>query len=70
MFPRAAVGSVTGIAGFGGAIGGMFAAWMVGLVLQQFHTYGGIFFVAGLAYLTGWLTIQLLTRKPELALSA
>ena len=70
MFPRAAVGSVTGIAGFGGAIGGMLAAWMVGLVLQYIHTYSGIFFVAGLAYLTAWLTIQLLTRKPELTFSA
>jgi ACS family hexuronate transporter-like MFS transporter len=69
IFPRAAVGSVTGIAGFGGAIGGMLAAWVVGLVLQHFHSYSGIFFTAGLAYLTAWLVIQFLVRKPELVFS-
>ena len=69
IFPRAAVGSVTGIAGFGGAVSGMLAAWVVGLVLQQYHDYSGIFFVAGLAYLTAWLIIQFLIRKPELNFS-
>jgi ACS family hexuronate transporter-like MFS transporter len=69
IFPRAAVGSVTGIGGFGGAIGGMLAAWIVGLVLQHYSSYSGIFFVAGLAYLTAWLIIQLLVRKPELSFS-
>jgi MFS transporter, ACS family, hexuronate transporter len=69
IFPRAAVGSITGIGGFGGAIGGMFAASIVGLVLQQYHSYSGIFFVAGLAYLSAWLIIQFLIRKPELNFS-
>ncbi|MFC5862436.1 MFS transporter [Acidicapsa dinghuensis] len=69
LFPRAAVASVTGIAGFGGAIGGMLAAWIVGLVLQHFHTYANIFLVAGMAYLTAWLVIQYLTRKPEISFS-
>ena len=70
IFPRAAVGSVTGIGGFGGAIGGMLAAWIVGLVLQQYHSYSGIFFAAGLAYLTAWLIIQFLVRRPDLAFTA
>lgn len=69
IFPRAAVGSITGIGGFGGAIGGMLAAWIVGLVLQHFSSYSGIFFVAGLAYLTAWIIIQFLVRKPELNFS-
>ena len=69
IFPRAAVGSVTGIAGFGGAVGGMLAAWIVGLVLQYIHTYASIFLVAGMAYLSAWLIIQYLTRKPELDFS-
>jgi ACS family hexuronate transporter-like MFS transporter len=64
VFPRAAVGSVTGIAGFGGAIGGMIAAYAVGLVLQRFHTYSPIFFVCGTAYILAWLILQFLTRKP------
>jgi ACS family hexuronate transporter-like MFS transporter len=69
IFPRAAVGSVTGIGGFGGAIGGMLAASVVGLVLQQYHSYSGIFVAAGLAYLTAWFIIQFLVRKPELSFS-
>jgi len=67
IFPRAAVGSVTGIGGFGGAIGGMLAAYTVGEVLQHSHSYTAIFFIAGTAYLTAWLIIQFLVRKPELA---
>ena len=69
IFPRPAIASVTGIGGFGGAIGGMLAAWVVGLVLQRFSSYTAIFFVAGTAYLTAWLIIQFLTRKPELNFS-
>jgi ACS family hexuronate transporter-like MFS transporter len=69
IFPRAAIASVTGIGGFGGAIGGMLAAWVVGLVLQRFGSYTAIFFVAGTAYLTAWLIIQFLVRKPELNFS-
>ena len=69
IFPRAAVGSVTGIAGFGGAIGGMLAAEIVGLILQHSHSYTGIFIAAGMAYLTAWLVIQFLVRKPELNFS-
>jgi ACS family hexuronate transporter-like MFS transporter len=70
IFPRAAIASVTGIGGFGGAIGGMLAAWIVGLVLQHFHSYSAIFFVAGTAYLFAWLIIQFLVRKPDLVFSA
>jgi MFS transporter, ACS family, hexuronate transporter len=70
IFPRRAVASVTGMAGCGGAIAGGFANGAVGLVVQYFHTYMGIFVACGLAYLTAWLIIQLLTRKPELNFSA
>jgi MFS transporter, ACS family, hexuronate transporter len=70
VFPRAAVGSVTGIAGFGGAIGGMLVAWIVGLVLQHYHTYSGIFIVAGMAYVVALLIIQLMIPPKELVISA
>ena len=66
IFPRRAVASVTGMAGCGGAIAGGFANGAVGLVVQAFHSYVGIFIACGLAYLTAWLIIQFLTRKPEL----
>ncbi len=69
VFPRAAVGSVTGIAGFGGAIGGMIAAWLVGLVLQHYQSYSGIFIVAGLAYIVAWIILQLMIPSKQLVLS-
>ena len=65
IFPRTAVGSVVGIAGFGGAIGGMLAAWIVGAVLQQTHSYTGLFIAAGTAYLLALLIIQLLVPKQD-----
>jgi len=65
IFPRAAVASVTGVAGFGGAISGMLAAKIVSIVLDRYHTYSGIFVAAGTAYVTAWLVLQLLTRKPH-----
>jgi ACS family hexuronate transporter-like MFS transporter len=67
IFPRRAVASVTGMAGCGGAIAGGFANGAVGLVVQYSHSYVGIFIACGLAYLTAWLIIQFLVRKPELS---
>jgi len=68
VFPRAAVGSVTGIAGFGGAIGGMIAAALVGVVLERYHSYSGIFVVAGMAYLAAWAILQLMIPAKPLAM--
>jgi len=66
IFPRSFIGSVTGFAGFGGAIGGMLAAWIVGMVLQSTHSYSAIFFVAGTAYLVALGIIQLLVPRNDL----
>jgi ACS family hexuronate transporter-like MFS transporter len=66
IFPRSAVGSVTGVAGFGGAMGGILAAYIVSHVLQHYHTYSGLFVGAGLAYITALLIIQLLVPKQDL----
>jgi len=65
IFPRSAVGSVTGIAGFGGAIGGMIAAWAVGHVLQRSHQYGGLFIACGLAYIVALGIIQVMVPKND-----
>jgi ACS family hexuronate transporter-like MFS transporter len=65
IFPRSFVGSVTGFAGFGGAVGGMLATSIVGYVLDKFHTYSGLFIGAGMAYLLALLIIQLLVPKND-----
>jgi len=63
MFPRRAVGSVVGIGGMAGAVGGMFIAMLVGAVLQATGSYVSIFIIAGSAYLVALLSIQLLAPR-------
>jgi ACS family hexuronate transporter-like MFS transporter len=61
LFPRAAVGSVVGIGGTAGAIGGMLIAKFVGYVLDLSGSYAPIFAVAGGAYLVALLALHLLS---------
>src|SRR5829696_6136991 len=68
MFPRRAVGSVVGIGGMAGSIGGMLIATTVGLILQYTGSYYPIFLIAGCAYLVALLVIHLLA--PRLAPAA
>jgi ACS family hexuronate transporter-like MFS transporter len=60
MFPRRAVGSVVGIGGMAGAVGGMLIAKVVGYVLQWTGSYLPIFIIAATVYLTALLLIHLL----------
>jgi ACS family hexuronate transporter-like MFS transporter len=63
MFPRAAVGSVIGIGGTVGAIGGMGMAKFTGYILQTTHSYTLIFAVAGSVYLIAIGVVHLLSPK-------
>ncbi|QHL91918.1 MFS transporter [Sphingomonas changnyeongensis] len=63
MFPRKAVGSVIGIGGTAGAIGGMIFSLYIGQVLERIGTYSLIFIVAGSVYLIALGIIQLLAPK-------
>jgi MFS transporter, ACS family, hexuronate transporter len=65
MFPRSAVGSVVGIGGMAGAIGGMLIALVVGEILQRTGSYLPIFIIAGSAYLVALTIIHLLIPKLE-----
>ena len=65
MFPRHAVGSVVGIGGFGGAIGGMLIATFTGLLLQLTGSYVPVFALAGCAYLAALGVIHLLVPNLE-----
>jgi len=64
MFPPQIVGSVIGIAGMAGAVGGMLIAKVVGYVLQWTGSYSLIFVIAGCAYPLALVTIHVLA--PEL----
>jgi MFS transporter, ACS family, hexuronate transporter len=62
-FPAQAVGSVVGMGGMAGAIGGMLIATIVGHTLQWTGSYMIPFLMAGSAYLLALAAIQLLVPK-------
>ncbi len=66
MFPRRAVGSVVGIGGMAGAIGGMIFSAVTGYVLFWTHSnYTPIFIVCGSVYLIALLIMHLLVPRLE-----
>jgi ACS family hexuronate transporter-like MFS transporter len=65
MFPRRAVGSVIGIAGMAGAIGGMLIAWTTGRILQWTGSYYIVFIIAGSAYLVALAVIHTIVPTLE-----
>ena len=67
MFPRKAVGSVIGIGGTAGAIGGMIFSLYVGQVLERIGTYSLIFYVAGSVYLIALAIMHWLVPRLEQA---
>jgi MFS transporter, ACS family, hexuronate transporter len=73
MFPKRAVGSVTGIGGMFGAFGGIFLSLFVQKnlfvhyrAINQIETaYYVMFFVCGLAYITAWLVLHILVPRMQ-----
>ena len=65
MFPKHATGSVVGIGGMAGAVGGMAFSKATGYVLQYTGSYTPMFRVAALAYLVALLLIHVLAPKLE-----
>ena len=64
MFPRRAVGSVVGIGGMAGALGGATMAVATGVILQSTgQNYTIVFMIAGTAYLVALLVIHLLAPR-------
>jgi len=65
MFPARAIGSVVGIGGMFGAVGGLLIATLVGHVLQRTGSYQVPFLIAGIAYFLALGVIQLLAPRLE-----
>ena len=67
-FPRRAVGSVTGIGGMAGSVGGMIAAVGIGHVLEMTNKdYGPLLMASSFAYLFALMVIHLLIPRLEQA---
>lgn len=65
MFPRKAVGSVVGIGGFAGAMGGFVVNLFAGWLKQHTGSYASMFAIAGGAYLVALLIIHALVPRLE-----
>lgn len=63
LVPRYAVGSVIGIGGTLGAVGGMVFTTYVGYVLDALGSYTPLFVAAGAAYFLALLSIQILSPR-------
>jgi len=63
MFPKKAVGSVTGIGGMAGSVGGILIASATGYILQLTGSYTILFVMAGSAYVLTLFIFHLLVPK-------
>jgi ACS family hexuronate transporter-like MFS transporter len=63
LFPRIAVGSIVGIGGTAGALGGMLMSKYNGYILDAFGSYQPIFALAGGAYIAGIAVIHFLSPR-------
>ncbi len=50
LYPQGAVGSVAGLIGASGSFGAMIFAMIVGIILDNFHSYGSIFIIVSLLH--------------------
>jgi MFS transporter, ACS family, aldohexuronate transporter len=64
-FPRQAVGSVVGLGGMAGAVGGMLIAKLTGYLLEVTGSYVPVFLMAAFAYLIALAIIHLLVPRLE-----
>jgi ACS family hexuronate transporter-like MFS transporter len=65
MFPKKAVGSVVGLGGMAGAIGGMLLATGAGFLLEWTGSYLTLFIISGSAYLVTLIIFHILVPRME-----
>ena len=65
MFPRNAVGSVVGLGGVAGAVGGMLISKFTGMLLEATGSYVPVFLMAGSAYLIALAIVHMLVPRLE-----
>lgn len=73
MFPKKTIGSVVGIGGMFGAIGGILIAKLAPLLFEHYKTIGHVqtgyfimFIICGLAYVTAWFLMKLIVPKEKI----
>jgi ACS family hexuronate transporter-like MFS transporter len=57
LFPKSVVGSVAGLVGFGGALGGIVFGELTGYLLDHGFGYSSVFAIAGLLHVVAFAII-------------
>lgn len=65
MFPRRAIGSIVGLGGMAGAVGGMVVATLAGFLLELTGSYLVLFIICGSTYLVAFLIFNRLAPRLE-----
>lgn len=65
VFPKNAVGSVTGVAMFSASVGGVIFSYFVGWILEKSGSYHLVFGIAAFAYILSWLFLKLLVKNGD-----
>jgi MFS transporter, ACS family, hexuronate transporter len=65
LFPRRAVGSVAGLVGFGGAMGGVVFGLVVGYLLDHQYGYGTVFAIVSTLHVAAFAVIMATVRKVQ-----
>lgn len=63
IYPKHAVGSMVGMSGFAGAVGGALSASFVGLILEITGSYFTIFILAASVYLVNWVILRIFIKE-------
>ena len=63
IYPKNAVGSIVGMIGFAGAVGGAVSATLIGFLLETTGSYFLIFLIASVVYFVNWLIIKVLIKE-------
>jgi ACS family hexuronate transporter-like MFS transporter len=63
MFPKKAIGTIVGIGGMAGSVGGMLLSTVAGVILEVTGSYSTLFIISASAYLVALLTIHLLVPQ-------
>jgi len=63
LFPRRTVGTVAGLVGFGGAMGGVLLGQLAGYLLDHGVSYGPVLTIAGSLHVLAFLLLLSLIRS-------
>ena len=66
MYPSRAVGSISGLMGAVGCLGGVLFNGLIAAILAHFHSYAPVFLIAGLMHPLSFLIIMAVVRRVEL----